>query len=541
MAERLTGMDVREDTGAGQSIPRASTAVTAFVGRTLRGPLNRPVPLRSFADFERVFGGLWQPSTLSYAVEHFFESGGTDAIVVRAANGARPCTLTLPAGGAALTLRALAPGTREFLRAAVDYDGIGENEPLRFNLVVQRVRSPGSEHIEEQEIYRRLTVEPGSSRFVAAALLESQLVRVDGDVPPVPPDPTVAPAGRGLAAYVNSNPDGDDGAPLTDYDIIGSAAAGTGLFALNTVETVNLVCIPPLAREVDVGPSTLLVANRYCRDRRVLLLVDPPLAWETPEAAIAGIRGWGFASDTAVMFFPRLLALDKLRGRFESFAPCGAVAGMLARADEYRPVWEGSAAEVAALRPGMRPLLAVSDADRHRLGAWGINVVVSGRVAGRAFPGARTLAGPGAGCADWRDLGRRRLSFLILDSIERGTRWMLFESNGPALWARATAQLHAFFESLEAEGAFDGRAPEDRWFVACDERINRDYERDRGVVNLAVGFPASRSGQFHSFLVSHRAGGSRVRPLNLTREQAASAQGDVLLAAQAAEPLARAG
>jgi len=534
-------MDVREEAGAGQSIARAPTALTAFVGRTLRGPVNRPVRLHSFADFERVFGGLWQPSTLSYAVEQFFESGGATAIVVRVANGARPCTITLPTEGAPLVLRALSPGTREFLRAAVDYDGIGENEPLRFNLVVQRLRSAGSEYIEDQEIYRRLTVEPGSSRFVVSALLESQLVRVDGDVPPYRPGETTASAGRSLAAYVGSNPDGDDGAPLTDYDVIGSAVAGTGLFALNSVETVNFLCIPPLARESDVGPSTLLVANRYCRERRALLVVDPPLAWQTPGDAIAGLRGWGFASDNAVMFFPRLLALDRLRGRFESFAPCGAVAGMLARADEYRPVWAGSASEVAALRPGMRPLCPVSEADRQRLAAWGINVVTSGRTAGHALPAARTLAGPGATCPDWRDLGLRRLAFFIADSIERGTRWMLFEANGPALWSRAAAQLRAFFESLEAEGAFDHREPGDRWFVACDGRINRERERDLGMVNVIVGFAAARPGQFHSFAVTHRAGGSRVRPLALSREQVESGNAHALLAEQGGEPLARAG
>jgi phage tail sheath protein FI len=534
-------MDVREEAGAGEAITRAPTALTAFVGRTLRGPVNRPVLLRGFADFERAFGGLWQPSTLSYAVDQYFESGGAAAVVVRVANGARPCTITLPAQGHPLVLRALSPGTREFLRAAVDYDGIGENEPLRFNLVVQRVRSAGSEYIEDQEIYRRLTVEPGSSRFVVSALLESQLVRVAGDVPPHRPDATVAPAGRGLAAYVHSNPDADDGAPLTDYDVIGSAVAGTGLFALNAVETVNFVCIPPLAREVDVGPSTLLVANRYCRDRRALLVVDPPLAWETAGDAIAGLRGWGFASDNAVMFFPRLLALDRLRGRFESFAPCGAVAGMLARADEYRPVWAGSASEVAALRPGMRPLCPVSDADRQRLTAWGINVVTSGRAAGGSLPPPRTLAGPGASCTDWRDLGRRRLAFFIADSIERGTRWMLFEANGPALWARAAMQLRAFFESLEAEGAFDHRDPDDRWFVACDERVNREYERDRGIVNVVFGFAAARPGQFHAFLVTHRAGGSRVRPVSLTREQVESGHAEVLLAEQGGEELARVG
>jgi hypothetical protein len=541
VARRLTGIDVREESGAEQSIARAPTGVTAFIGRTLRGPLNRPVPVHSFADFERTFGGLWQPSPLSYAVDQFFENGGTSAVVVRVANGARPCTLELPAGDDRLVLRALSPGTREFLRAAVDYDGIGDNEPQRFNLVIQRLRSPGSEHIEDQEIYRRLTVEPGFSPFVAAALVESQLVRVAGDVPPTRPDATRVSRGRGLAAYVSSSPDGDDGGPLTDYDIIGSAAEGKGLFALNAADTVNLLCIPPLAREVDVGPSTLLVANRYCRDRRAMLVVDPPLGWDTAEAAIAGMRTWGFASDSALMFFPRLLALDKLRGRFESFGSCGAVAGMLARTDEQRPLWAGPAADVAGLRPGMRPLCVVGDADRERLATLGVNTLSSMRSMGGTLAGARTLAGPGAATPEWRLLARRRLALFILNSIERGTRWMLFETNGPPLWSRAAAQLRAFFEELEAEGAFADREPDDRWFVVCDHRVNREYERNRGIVNLVFGFAAGRPGHFHSFLVSHRAGGSRVRPVHLDWTQSQATEPEQLLTELAQRSLSQAG
>jgi len=236
VAERLAGIQVREEAGFEQTVAEAPTAITAFVGRCLRGPVNRPVSLASFADFQRVFGGLWQPSTLSYAVEQYFENGGRVAIVVRVVNGARCCTLQLPAEDGTLDLQALAPGTREFLRAAVDYDGIGGNEEDRFNLVLQRVRTPGSEHIEDQEIYRRLSMRPEAARHVVAALAESQLVRIVNGVPSVRPEQTPRNDPRGLAGYVISNPDGDDGGPLTDYDLIGSAAQGTGLFALDAVD-----------------------------------------------------------------------------------------------------------------------------------------------------------------------------------------------------------------------------------------------------------------------------------------------------------------
>ena len=51
------------------------------------------------------------------------------------------------------------------------------------------------------------------------------------------------------------------------------------MFALKATSAFNLLCIPPLAREHDVGLSTLLVAAQFCRERHAILLVDPPSTW----------------------------------------------------------------------------------------------------------------------------------------------------------------------------------------------------------------------------------------------------------------------
>src|SRR5579875_1558468 len=143
-------------------IARLPSAITAFVGRALKGPVHRPVTVASFAEFQHVFGGLWQPSTLSYAVEQFFDHGGGRAIIVRVANGARPPTITLPAGSGLLRLAGVNPGSREYLRESVDYDGIPEGDTDRINLVIQRVRSAGSELVEDQEIFRRASLRADS-------------------------------------------------------------------------------------------------------------------------------------------------------------------------------------------------------------------------------------------------------------------------------------------------------------------------------------------------------------------------------------------
>jgi hypothetical protein len=506
-----------EQPGSIRVIARSATNIAAFVGRTLKGPVNEPVPVRSFADYQRVFGGLWQPSTLSYAVDQFFENGGRCAIIVRVVNGARPPTLSLPCLSTKLILRGVGAGSREFLRASVDYDGIEPKETDRFNLVVQRVRTAGSEQIEDQEIFRRLTVTPGADRFVADVLLESRLVRVQGGVPAARPARTQAAAAGASIGYTPSNPDGDDGGPITDYDIIGSAQAGTGIFALQSAPDINLLCIPPLTRETDVGLSTLLVAGRFCRERRAMLLVDPPASWASSAAALDGMRHWPFRSEDAVMFFPRVVAFDRLRGRFELFAPCGVAAGIIARCDQTAPVWSAAEGDAAVLRHGMRPAWNVNNSDRVRLANAGINLLQAVRVAPKFTASTRTLASGSAAVSDWRYLSARRLALFVMTSIERGTRWMLFERNAPSTWTMAKAQVEAFLDSLYAEGAFVGRSGELSYFVVCDERINTPETMRAGKMNLAFGFAATKPGEYHAFIVTHQPSGSRAKVISVNR------------------------
>jgi len=506
-----------EQPGSIRVIARAATSIAAFVGRTLKGPVNEPVPVRSFSDYTRVFGGLWQPSTLSYAVDQFFENGGRCAVIVRVVNGARPPTLSLPCLSGKLILRGVGAGSREFLRASVDYDGIEAKEHDRFNLVVQRVRTAGSEQIEDQEIFRRLTVTPGAERFVADALLESRLVRVQGGVPGARPVRTPAAAAGASIGYTPSNPDGDDGGPITDYDIIGSAQAGTGLFALQAAPDINLLCIPPLTRDIDVGLSTLLVAGRFCREKRAMLLVDPPSSWASGAAALDGMRHWPFRSEDAAMFFPRVVAFDRLRGRFEMFAPCGVAAGIIARCDETTPVWSAAEGDAPVLRHGMRPAWNVNNADRVRLANAGINLLQAVRVAPKFATSPRTLASGSAAVSDWRYLSARRLALFVLASIERGTRWMLFERNAQPTWTMARAQVEAFLDSLYAEGAFVGRSGELSYFVVCDERINTEETLRAGKINLAFGFAATKPGEYHAFIVTHQPSGSRAKVISVNR------------------------
>ena len=515
MTPNSSSVQVEEERGPNQTIARLGTSRAAFVGRTLRGPVNRPIFISSFTEFQHVFGGLWQPSPLGYAVEQFFDHGGREALIVRVANGARSSTLTLKAGAAALQLRAVRPGTREFLRASVDYDNIAADNSSDFNLTVQRVRAQGTAQVEDQEIFHRLSLLPSAEGYLPRALADSELVQLAGEIPAQRPDRTLDAVSGLASGYVNSNVDGDDGAPLTDYDLIGSEIERTGLFALSDAPYFNFLCIPPLSRDQDVGPSVLLVGARYCKERRALLIVDPPSGWHTADDALRGMRDWNFASENALMYFPRVLAHDKLRGHFESFAPCGAVAGMLARCDEASPVWLPAKSEEAILRPGYRPTCLVTEDRRQRLATLGVNTLQAVRSAVRIGVAARTLAAGTAASADWQYLASRRVALFIVNSIERGTRWVAVASPHVEVAEAAASQVRAFFEALHESQAFGERRMQDAFFVACDQRY-ATTER-RGEFHLLIGFAARAKPGFHSFRIVHSASGSKVLPHTLGR------------------------
>jgi uncharacterized protein len=506
------------ETTAAAAIEPLDTTVTAFIGRCLRGPLNTPTTITSFMEFLHSFGGLWQPSMLSYAVEQFFEQGGSKAIIVRVVNGARPPTLTLSTGEAAITLRGLAPGTREYLRASVDYDGIDPAEVDRFNLIVQRVREPGTEQIEFQEIFRRVSLRTDSDRYLADALAHSQLLRFVSAATEERPVRTPGATLGSSVGYIDSNTDGDDGGVLCDYDLIGSAEAHTGLFALaGADEHFSMLCMPPLDRDRDVGYPALVVASRICRQRQVLLIVDPPAAWDTPEAALAGLAAWPFQSPDACMYFPRVTALDRLRGRTETFASCGAAAGMMAHADGVCPVWGAAAGDEALLRAPLRLSVAVSEQERDRLGRMGVNTLRSARTMPAPAHSPRTLVTELSAKSDLRFLSVRRLGQYVTASILRGTRWALLQPPGAPLWLQLRAQVEAFLESVAQQGALVGDKPQDSYFVICDERINGVAGLQSSELHLLFGFAALRPGEYQAYLISHRAGGSSIRAVSVNR------------------------
>jgi hypothetical protein len=376
---------------------------------------------------------------------------------------------------------------------------------------------PDSELIEDQEIIRRVSIRASAERSVDRVLARSRLASVAGALPAERPDRTLARAPGGLIGYVAASNDGADGTDLTDYDLIGDESARTGLFALRNGPRFEFLCVPPLGRDQDIGMATLLVAQRLCRSRQALLVVDPPRNWDSAEACATGVSQWAFHSEDALLYFPRIRALDRLRGRSELFAPCGAAAGLIARGDDSSPPWAAAAGETPLLRSPFRLQFALDEGQRAHLAQLGVNCFDQLRPAYGAVRSARTLLPETAARGEWRYLPARRLALWLQACILEGTRWTRLVSGGPEQWQRACVQVEEFLEGLALGGAFAGRDSEERYYVICDARLNPPEAVAEGRSRLLFGFAAWRPGEFQSFLVTHERSGSSVRAVTINR------------------------
>jgi uncharacterized protein len=363
-----------------------------------------------------------------------------------------------------------------------------------------------------------LSMNPASPRFIANALLDSSLVRVRGGVPGTRPERTLVPGTNLPVGYMSSNPDGSDGLPLTDYDVIGSATRRSGLFALDDVEELAFVYVPPLTRLTDIGVSALLVAARFCRQHRAMLIVDPPATWDTPADVVRALKALSFQSDNALMFFPRIVATDRLRGRTEVFANGGAVAGLLSRTGEAVSAVVTAQDPEPLLRAGTRLARDVESSDRWRLAAHGVNVLQAVRSPDPERPALRTLGCGASASSDWSYLSRRRFALFAINAIVQGTRWAAIRQGDLRVWDRVAHQVRAFLAELHLAGAFTEAPGEQPYIVICDDRIN-DIA-DAHVVNILVQFAASHAGDYHSFMITHSLQGTTVRPVAVNRFEA---------------------
>ena len=512
------GVYIEELPSGVRTITGVATSITAFIGRAKKGTLDEPILIQNFSDYERKFGGIWQDSTMSYAVQHYFLHGGSDALIVRVINGGTKATITLSleTGSDHLVLEAANEGEwGNALQVAVDY--VTKDTATLFNLTIKELSSPGSTQVLSTETFRNLSMESTNSRFITTILVQqSELIRVR--TLPSGSSPLPRPQDRSslTPSYVNADASsGADGSTISDSQITASSLTTDrkGMYALDKADLFNILCIPPLSRTSDVVASTTLVnAVQYCKNKRAMLIVDPPSTWTNVDTAKTGVNSLRALLTTeyctnAATYFPRLKMADSLKdGLADDFVPCGAIAGIYARTDAQRGVWKAPAGQEASLSGVQELTYKLTDAQNGTLNPLGVNCLRSFPVYGNIVWGARTLAGADQLASEWKYIPVRRTALFIEESLYRGTQWVVFEPNDEPLWAQIRLNVGAFMHDLFAKGAFQGTSPKDAYFVKCDKETTTQNDIDKGIVNILVGFAPLKPAEFVMIKIQQIAG-----------------------------------
>ncbi|HTF91653.1 MAG TPA: phage tail sheath C-terminal domain-containing protein [Verrucomicrobiae bacterium] len=532
------GVYIEEIPSGVRTITGVPTSITAFVGRAWKGPMDEPVKINSAADYERTFGGLWRASTMSYAVRQFFSNGGSQALIVRVADrsgGDAAVAAEIDLGGGTV-LHAASFGTwGRNLIVTVDHHTKDENSvtpPPDTNLFNLTIFDDPAKFLDStkqggsgaRETFLNVSRDANSARFVGKILAEqSSLVRVA----------TVGSARPAAAAVPATATSGHDGVSATAQNVAAAEVEGsetdkTGIYALLKADIFNLLCIPPLTivtapstvpnTVVDVPiASTWEKASKLCEERRALLIVDAPRSWtlNSASADYPAKKVGDFSAivrKNAALYFPTVRIPDPLQeGGLDDFAPCGIVAGVMSRTDAERGIWKAPAGIDASMRGvvGTSVLgvpVAMNDKENGDFNPLGINCLRSFPNVGHVVWGARTLEGADVLASDWKYVPVRRLTLFLEESLYRGTQWVVFEPNDEPLWAQIRLNLGAFMQTLFRQGAFQGKTPQEAYFVKCDRETTTQDDINRGVVNIVIGFAPFKPAEFVIIKIQQMAG-----------------------------------
>lgn len=342
-------------------------------------------------------------------------------------------------------------------------------------------------------------------------------------------------------------------APVPLEDALTSALA-----ALLPLDTVDLICVPDIMRDVTtldrqaearVAALQQLVLDHCERrgDRFAILdclntdaLDGAPAAPNAPAplAPAAPAAGDGAApvepaavdpamvepatvgpatvqgqraqlrSTCGALYHPWLLAAVG-GGNPVSIPPCGHVAGIYSRTDQRFGVHKAPANEAVAGVLDLRHHLSAEEAGQ--LNDLGVNTI-------RAFPGrglrvwgARTLGLDQDPLANYVNV--RRLFTTVARWLEQFMSAVSFEANDVRLWLRIMRELSAYCEGLFRQGALKGRTAEEAFYVKCDSDTNPPDVLAAGMVVTELGLAPIAPAEFIVVRIIHGESGVSLVPL----------------------------
>jgi hypothetical protein len=548
--------------------------IAGIVGIAERGPLHTPVPIRSFDEYLKIFGGFDTVGNLPLSVYSFFKCGGSECVIVRIANEehAKKATMKVQCGSDYAEFEAQSEGTwgngicariwhegdrceevvsvdREQGRwITIEDESIKAHDVLRITLFGQVIfrtieRKEGNRcylsqapklFLKVKEIREDITVEkayvsisfthkgksehflhmsmnPTSERYFVNHINErSQLCTAR----------CKAEAGTLRPTYALHATGGSDGiAEMSAGDFIGHYQGLNeyrGLGVLESRDDISLIALPDIS-------WLLSLAGKPMEEReKDVYAVQQAMVSQAEQ----------FRGRFAVLDVPETYRDMQALAWAKKFDSASAAA-YYPLIDVLDPLDQTGAKTVRIPPSGaVCGCIAATDSEKGIFHA-PANSLLQGAVglSEKVDDGAYELlyqAGinllkyfPGRGIKiwgartlssdpDWRYINVRRTFSAISKSLKTGTQWAVFEPNDKHLRKRLVRQVSGFLLDLWMKGYLAGSTAEQGYYVRCDEELNPAEQIDQGILTFEVGLAISKPTEFFTIFITAEKEGASV-------------------------------
>ncbi|MCC7247459.1 MAG: phage tail sheath subtilisin-like domain-containing protein [Lysobacter sp.] len=301
---------------------------------------------------------------------------------------------------------------------------------------------------------------------------------------------------------------GDDGSPITNCDLLGTADKKTGLHALDDVSDVNFVAIPGAS-----DPAVVGAALGYCGTRQDCFFIADTNGKRTKDTPITEpVHAQDYMRNKVspknsygALYYPWLEIADRAgagKNPKRFVPPSGFIAGLYARIDNSRGVWKAPAGTETGLIGPIGLEYSTTDAEQDILNPIGVNCIRQFPDSGIVVWGARTFAAQSD--PEYRYVPVRRYTLYLRQSIYRGTQWSVFEPNDKPLWDQLRANIDDFMMGEFRKGALAGATPDEAFSVKCDEELNPPSEVNAGRLNMEISFAPLKPAEFVIIRISQK-------------------------------------
>ena len=285
--------------------------------------------------------------------------------------------------------------------------------------------------------------------------------------------------------------------------VTGDFTGVIGLSAFDPIDDINIVAIPETADR-----AAVVAGLGYCEGRGDCFFVAHAVETaDTAQEALAYKQATGslysgqapFNSSFGALYAPWVVISDPLTKRGATVPPDGAIAGRYAATDIKRGVHKAAAGiDDGRIRGLMRLDGLFSHGEIETLNPAHVNALRHVEGVGDLIWGARTLSAD----PELRYVTTRRLLLFIEESIDQGTRWVVFEPNTPDLWRKIERNVKAFLRIVWRNGALFGAVEDEAFYVKCDAETNPPESIALGRVITEIGVAIVKPAEFVIFRIS---------------------------------------